>query len=63
MYDIDTIQVLRSKIRDNLEKYKEDIIYGVDTLEKLQYARGRINALEMLLQDLNDLQKKEEGVS
>ena len=60
MYDIDTIQVLRSKIRDNLQKYKEDIIYGVDTLEKLQYARGRINALEMLLQDLNDLQKKEE---
>ena len=59
MYDIDTIQVLRSKIRDNLQKYKEDIIYGVDTLEKLQYARGRINALEMLLQDLNDLQKKE----
>ena len=47
---------------DNLEKYKEDIIYGVDTLEKLQYARGRINALEMLLQDLNDLQKKEENL-
>ena len=62
MYDIDTIQVLRSKIRDNLEKYKEDIIYGVDTLEKLQYARGRINALEMLLHDLNDLQKKEENL-
>ena len=62
MYDIDTIQVLRSKIRDNLEKYKEDIIYGVDTLEKLKYARGRINALEMLLQDLNDLQKKEENL-
>ena len=62
MYDIDTIQVLRSKIRDNLEKYKEDIIYGVDTLEKLQYARGRINALEMLLQELNDLQKKEENL-
>ena len=47
MYDIDTIQVLRSKIRDNLEKYKEDIIYRVDTLEKLQYARGRFNAIEM----------------
>ena len=62
MFDIDTIQFLRSKIRDNLEKYKEDIIYGVDTLEKLQYARGRINALEMLLQDLNDLQKKEENL-
>ena len=62
MYDIDTIQVLRVKIRDNLEKYKEDAIYGVDTMENLQYARGRINALETLLQDLNDLQKKEENL-
>jgi|TARA_R100001443_G_scaffold116608_1_gene137527 hypothetical protein len=62
MYDIDTIQVLRAKIRDNLEKYKEDVIYGVDTMENLQYARGRINALETLLQDLNDLQKKEENL-
>lgn len=62
MYDIDTIQVLRAKIRDNLEKYKEDAIYGVDTMENLQYARGRINALETLLQDLNDLQKKEENL-
>ena len=62
MYDIDTIQVLRAKIRDNLEKYKEDPIYGVDTMENLQYARGRINALETLLQDLNDLQKKEENL-
>ena len=62
MYDIDTIQVLRAKIRDNLEKYKEDAIYGVDTMENLQYARGRINALETLIQDLNDLQKKEENL-
>ena len=62
MYYIDTIQVLRAKIRDNLEKYKEDAIYGVDTMENLQYARGRINALETLLQDLNDLQKKEENL-
>ena len=62
MYDIDTIQVLRSKIRDNLQKYKEDIIYGVDTLENLQYARGKINALESLLQDLSDLLKKDENI-
>lgn len=62
MYDIDTIQVLRAKIRDTLQKYKEDVIYGVDTIENLQYARGRINALETLLQDLNDLQKKEENL-
>jgi len=62
MYDIETLQVLRSKIRDNLEKYKEDLIYGVDTIENLQYARGKINALETLLQDINDLLKKEENL-
>ena len=62
MIVIESIQYLIRKIKEDLEKYKEDLIYGVDTLEKLQYARGRINALEMLLQDLNDLQKKEENL-
>ena len=62
MYDIETLQVLRSKIRDNLDKYKDDLIYGVDTIENLQYARGKINALETLLQDINDLLKKEENL-
>tara|TARA_R110002012_G_scaffold321597_1_gene550021 strand:- start:1352 stop:1540 length:189 start_codon:yes stop_codon:yes gene_type:complete len=62
MYDIDTIQVFRSKIKDSIEKYKEDLIYGVDTIENLQYARGKINALEVLLQDLNDLLKKEDNL-
>ena len=62
MYDIETLQVLRSKIRDNIDKYKDDLIYGVDTMENLQYARGKINALETLLQDINDLLKKEENL-
>ena len=62
MIDIESIQYLRRKIKEDLEKYKEDLIYGVDTLEKLQYARGKINALESLLQDLNDLLKKDENI-
>ena len=62
MYDIESLQVLRSKIRDNIDKYKDDLIYGVDTIENLQYARGKINALETLLQDINDLLKKEENL-
>ena len=41
---------------------KEDLIYGVDTIENLQYARGKINALESLLQDINDLLKKEDKI-
>ena len=59
MQDIDTIQDIRSIIKKTLEKYKEDVIYVVDTIENLQYARGKINALEALLQDLNDLLKKD----
>tara|TARA_Y100000592_G_C5327510_1_gene247884 strand:+ start:164 stop:352 length:189 start_codon:yes stop_codon:yes gene_type:complete len=62
MYDIDTLQVLRAKIKENIDKYKEDLIYGVDTIENLQYARGKINALESLLQDINDLLKKEDKI-
>ena len=62
MIDIESIQYLRGKIKEDLEKYKEDLIYGVDTLENLQYARGKINALESLLQDLNDLLKKDENI-
>ena len=62
MIDIESIQYLRRKIKEDLEKYKEDLIYGVDTLENLQYARGKINALESLLQDLSDLLKKDENI-
>ena len=62
MYDIDTLQVLRAKIKENIDKYKEDLIYGVDTIENMQYARGKINALESLLQDINDLLKKEDKI-
>ena len=62
MYDLDTLQVLRAKIKENINKYKEDLIYGVDTIENLQYATGKINALESLLQDINDLLKKEDKI-
>ena len=62
MYDLDTLQVLRAKIKENINKYKEDLIYGVDTIENLQYARGKINALASLLQDINDLLKKEDKI-
>tara|TARA_E500000305_G_C3850106_1_gene155751 strand:+ start:99 stop:308 length:210 start_codon:yes stop_codon:yes gene_type:complete len=62
MYDIDTIQTLRTFIRKQLTEIKDHLIYSVDTLEELNYARGKINALETLLQDLTDLQKKENNI-
>ena len=62
MYDIDTIQIIKNQIRKKIDENKEYITYSVDTIEKLNYARGKINALETLLQDLNDLQRKENNV-
>ena len=47
-------------IKKEIEVAKENIIYSLDTIETLQYARGKLNALEALLQDLKDLQKKED---
>lgn len=62
MYDPDTIQSLIHFIRKRITDTKDHIVYGVDNLEQLQYAKGKIGALEALLQDLKDLQKKGELV-
>lgn len=58
-FDLDTLQAFRNYIKKRIEQVKEDIVYGVDSAEKLQYSRGRLSALETLLQDLKDLQNKE----
>ena len=60
--DLDTIQALRHFIKKEMDKVKEDLVYHVDTIDKLQYSRGKLNALEALLQDLKDLQKNEENI-
>ena len=53
--DIDTISLVQKKIKINLQRLKDNAIYGVDTMEKLQYVRGQIRSLEDLQQDLKDL--------
>ena len=60
MHDPDTIQSLIHFIRKRVDETKDHIVYGVDNLEQLQYAKGKIGAYEALLQDLKDLQKNEE---
>ena len=55
MMDIDTISLVQKKIKLNLQRLKDNAIYGVDTMEKLQYVRGQIRSLEDLQQDLKDL--------
>jgi len=60
--DLDTLQLVRHYIRKQIDQVKEDLVYHVDTIDKLQYSRGRLNALEALLQDLKDLQNKTENI-
>ena len=57
MYDIDTIQAIKQLIQKEIDNTKEHIVYNVKDLENLAYAKGKLNGMELLLQDLKDLQK------
>jgi hypothetical protein len=59
MISIETVQDIKKLINKQLTLVKDDLCYGIDTLDKLHYARGQLRALETLLQDLNDLLKRE----
>ena len=43
-----------------MDRLKDHAIYGVDTMEQLQYVRGQIKSLEDLQQELKDLLNKQE---
>ena len=58
--DIDTISLVQARIKKILLRLKDHAIYGVDTMDKLQYVRGQIRSLEDLQQDLKDLLKTTE---
>ena len=62
MLDIDTVQQIRHYIRKEINKTKDHICYGVDKIENLHYAKGKLAALEAVLQDLIDLQNREDDV-
>ena len=53
--DIDTISLIQRKLKKRIDQLKDQALYGVDNMEKLQYARGQIRSLEDLQQDLKDL--------
>jgi hypothetical protein len=53
--NVDTISIIQKHIQKKLSSLKDHAIYGVDTMEKLQYVRGQIRSLEDLQQDLKDL--------
>ena len=53
--DLDTISLVQRRVKEALARLKDNIVYSVDTIEKLQYVRGQIRSLEDLQQDLKDL--------
>ena len=53
--DIETISLVQKTVKKKILQLKDHAIYGVDTMEKLQYVRGQIRSLEDLQQDLKDL--------
>mgnify|MGYP003647306740 FL=1 len=65
--DADTIGldygVVRRVAEKRIESLKNSIVYQVDNLEQLHYIRGQIKGLESLLQDLKDLQLKQERLN
>ena len=50
-------------INKRLEDLNDTLVYSVDKMEQLHYIRGQIKGLESLLQDLKDLQLKQERLN
>lgn len=44
----------KKHVQKKMDAVKDHICYSVDTVEKLQYARGQLSAYEALLQDVKD---------
>ena len=58
--DIYTISLIQKVIKRSLERLKDHAIYGVDTIEQLQYVRGQIKSYEDLQQEIKDLLSRTE---
>ena len=58
--DIETISLVQKTVKKKILQLKDHAIYGVDTMEKLQYVRGQIRSLEDLQQSLKDLLSTQE---
>ena len=59
MLDYHTKEQIVNVINKQIKDIKDHLCYGVDSVDQLMYARGRLSALETLLQDIKNLQKKE----
>ena len=59
MLDPFTTDKVKLIIKKERTSTKDHICYGVETESQLMYARGRLSALEALLQDINNLHKED----
>ena len=59
MLDPTTVDQIRNTINKQIRDIKDHICYGVETESQLMYARGRLSALETLLQDIKNLHKED----
>tara|TARA_R100001440_G_scaffold42932_1_gene62701 strand:+ start:204 stop:401 length:198 start_codon:yes stop_codon:yes gene_type:complete len=59
MLDHHTREQIENVIKRNIKDVKDHICYGVETESQLMYARGRLSALETLLQDIKNLHKED----
>ena len=59
MLDPRTREQIENTIKRNIKDVKDHICYGVETESQLMYARGRLSALETLLQDIKNLHKED----
>ena len=58
--DIETISLVQKTVKKKILQLKDHAIYGVDTMEKLQYVRGQIKSYEDLQQEIKDLLSRTE---
>jgi len=56
-------QLIKRLVDKRIDSLKDTLVYSVDKLEQLHYIRGQIKGLESLLQDLKDLQLKQERLN
>jgi hypothetical protein len=57
--DYHTTERFKNLIKKEIDNTKDHICYGVETESQLMYARGRLSALEALLQDIINLHKED----
>ena len=55
--------IARRVATKRLDNLKDNLVYSVDNINDLHYIRGQIKGIESLLQDLKDLQEKQQELN